>query len=96
MAVIALHQIALKNLKGPLVVLMGRYYYVKRINEMLYDSSKFEEADIKPGTETKFLLQEEDRLTAFLECVKKSKSDQLYKAVYLEVPSQVLNIMHDP
>ena len=40
---------------------------------MLYDSTKFKEVDIKPRTETKFLLQEGDGLTAFLECVKKSK-----------------------
>ena len=39
---------------------------------MLYDSSKFEEVHIKPGTEIKFLLQEEDGLTASLECVKKT------------------------
>lgn len=40
---------------------------------MLYDSSKFKDVDIKPRTETKFLLQEGDELTAFLECVTKSK-----------------------
>ena len=40
-AVIALHHTALKILKGPSVVLMDKYDYIKRINEMLYDSNKF-------------------------------------------------------
>ena len=39
-----------------------------------------EEAGIKAGTETRFLLQKEDSLTAFLECVEKFKSDALHKA----------------
>ena len=52
-------------------------------------------ADIKDGTETKFLLQKQDRLTAFLECLKKIKSDELHKAHYLQVLSHILNIMHD-
>ena len=74
---------ALKNLKGPSVVVMDRHDYIKWVNEMLYDSSKFEEVDIKPGTEIKFLLQEEDGLTASLKCAKKPKSNQLHKVLYL-------------
>ena len=40
-AVIALHHTALKILQVPSVVLMDKYDYIKRINEMLYDSNKF-------------------------------------------------------
>ena len=50
---------------------MDRHDYNKTMYEMLYDSSEFKEVEIKPGTEICFLLQEEDRLTAFQECVKK-------------------------
>ena len=46
---------------------------ILRKNDVLHDSSKFKEVDIKLRTEIKFLLQEGDGLTAFLECVKKSK-----------------------
>lgn len=46
---------------------------------MLYDSSKFEV---------------EDRLTTFLECVKKSKSNESHNVLYLKALSQVLNIMY--
>ena len=50
---------------------------------------------MKPETEIKFPLQKEDRLTAFLEYAQKSKSDELHKALYLLVLSQILNIMYD-
>lgn len=60
---------------------------------MLYDSSKFKDVDIKPRTETKFLLQEGDELTAFLEYVK--NLNKPHKALYIEVLNQILNITHD-
>ena len=54
----------LSNLKGPSVALMERLNYIKRTNEMVYDSSKFEEVDIKPGTEINFTLQEKLKLVS--------------------------------
>ena len=81
-------------MKDPSVVLIDRHGYINRTNKMLYVSSKFEEINIKPETEIKFMLQEEDRLTAFLKWVKISKSDELHKALFLEALSQALNIMY--
>ena len=65
-----------KSNKGISVVLLNRNNYVKRMNEMLSDSSKFKKLDVKPGKE------KEDRLTNFLKKVKLSISDQLYKELY--------------
>ena len=59
-----------KSDKGNSVVLLNRNDYIKRMNEMLSDSSKFKKLDIKPGKGINSLLQQEDRLTNFL---KKSK-----------------------
>ena len=52
------------TLKGPSVALMERLNYIKRTNEMVYDSSKFEEVDTKPGTEINFTLQEKLKLVS--------------------------------
>ena len=49
---------------------------------MLSDSSKFKKLNIKPGKEINSLLQQKDRLTNFLEKVKRSISDHLYKELY--------------
>ena len=48
----------------------------------LSDCSKFKKLNVKPGKETNFLLQQEDRLTNFLKKVRKSISEQLYKELY--------------
>ena len=45
---------------------------------MLSDSSKFKKLNIKPGKQINFLLQQEDRLTNFLNKVKRSISGQFY------------------
>ena len=52
------------------------------MSEMLSDFSKFKKLVIKPGNDINSLSQHEDRLTIFLEKVKKSTSDQLYKELY--------------
>ena len=44
--------------------MMERLNYIKRTNEMVYDSSKFEEVDTKPGTEINFTLQEKLKLVS--------------------------------
>ena len=51
------------------------------MSEMLSDFSKFKKLVIKPGNDINSLSQHEDRLI-FLEKVKKSTSDQLYKELY--------------
>ena len=71
-----------KSDKGNSVVLLNRNDYIKRLNEMLSDSSKFKKLNIKPGKEINFLLQQEDRLTNSLKKVKRSISEQLYKELY--------------
>ena len=71
-----------KSDKGNSVVLLNRNDYIKRLNEMLSDSSKFKKLNIKHGKEITFLLQQEDRLTNFLKKVKRSISEQLYKELY--------------
>ena len=71
-----------KSDKGNSVVLLNRSDYIKRMNEMLSDSSKFKKLDINPGKEINSLLQQDDRLTNVLKKVKKSISDQLYKELY--------------
>ena len=71
-----------KSGKGNSVVLLNRNDYIKRMNEMLSDSSKFKKLDIKPGKAINSLLQQEDRLTNFLKKVKRSISDKLYKGLY--------------
>ena len=68
--------------KGSTVVLLNGNDYIKQLNELLSDSSKFKKLNIKPGKEINFLLQQEDRLTNFLKKVKKSISEQLYKELY--------------
>ena len=55
--------------KGNSVVLLNRNDYIKRLNKMLSDSSKFKKLNVKPGKEINFLLQQEDRLTNFLKKV---------------------------
>ena len=57
---------------------LNRNNYIKRLNEMLSDSSKFKKLNIKPGKQINFLLQQEDRLTNFLNKVKRSISGQFY------------------
>ena len=52
------------------------------MSEMLSDFSKFKKLVIKPGKDINSLLQHENRLTIFLEKVKKSTSHQLYKELY--------------
>ena len=78
--------VALKGLSAnkDLIIqnLLNRNDYIKRLNEMLSDSSKFKKLNIKPGKEINFLLQQEDRLTNFLKKVKRSISEQLYKELY--------------
>ena len=59
-----------KSDKGNSVVLLNRTDYIKRLNEMLSDSSKFKKPSVTLVKEINFLLQQEDRLTNFL---KKSK-----------------------
>ena len=66
-----------KSDKGNSVVLLKRNDYIKRMNDMLSDCSKFKKLDIKPGKDINSLLQQEDRLTNFLKKVKRSISDQL-------------------
>ena len=68
--------------KGKSVVFLNTNDYIKRLNEMLSDSSKFKKLNVKPGKEINFLLQQEDRLTNFLKKVKRSISEQLYKELY--------------
>ena len=62
-----------KSDKGNSVVLLNRNDYIKRLNEMLSDSSKFKKLNIK---------QQEDRLTNFMKKVKRSISKQLYQECY--------------
>ena len=62
--------------------MLNRNDYIKRMNKMLSDSSKFNKLDIKPGKEINSLLQQENRPTNFLKKVKKSISDRLYKELY--------------
>ena len=71
-----------KSDKGNSAVLLNRNDYIKRMNEILSDSSKFKNNDIKPGKEINSLLQQEGRLTNCLKKVKRSISDQLYKDLY--------------
>ena len=40
-----------KTWKAPTVVSMDKHDYIKRVNEIIHDSSKFEEVKIKAGTE---------------------------------------------
>ena len=71
-----------KSDKGNSVVFLNRNDYIKRLNEMLSDSSKFKKLNVKPGKEINFLLQQEDRLTNFFKKAKKSISEKLYKELY--------------
>ena len=56
--------------KGKSVVFLNTNDYIKRLNEMLSDSSKFKKLNVKPGKEIIFLVQQEDKLTIFLKKVK--------------------------
>ena len=47
-----------KSDKGNSVVLLNRNDYIKRLNEMLSDSSKFKKLNVKSGKEINFLLQQ--------------------------------------
>ena len=71
-----------KSDKGNSVVLLNRNDYIKRMNEMLSDSSEFKKLKLKPGKEINFLLHQEDRVTNFLKRVKRPISKQLYKELY--------------
>ena len=71
-----------KSHKGNSMILLNRNDYIKQRNEMLSDSSKFKKLDIKPGKEINSLLQKEDRLTNFLQKMKRHISDQLFKELY--------------
>ena len=71
-----------KSDKGNSAVLLNRNDYIKRMNKMFSDCSKFKKLDIKPGKEVNSLLQQEDRLINFLKKLKRSISDQLYKQLY--------------
>ena len=64
------------------MVLLNRNDYIKQMNEILSDSSKFMKLDIKPRKEINSLLQQEERFISFLKKVKTSISDQLYKELY--------------
>ena len=67
---------------------LNRNNYIKRLNEMLSDSSKFKKLNIKPGKQINCLLQQEGRLTNFL---KKNKSVSSYiKSFIQEVHNLVL------
>ena len=77
-----------KSDKGNSVVLLNRNDYIKRLNEMLSDSSKFKKLNIKPGKQINCLLQQEGRLTNFL---KKNKLVSSYiKSFIQEVHNLVL------
>ena len=45
------------------MVLLNRNDYIKQLNEMLSDSSRFNKLDIKPGKEMDSLLQQEHKFT---------------------------------
>ena len=47
-----------KSDKGNSVVLLNRNDYIKRLNKMLSDSSKFKKLNVKSGKEINFLLQQ--------------------------------------
>ena len=71
-----------KSDKGNSAVLLNRNDYIKQLNEILSDSSKFKKLKAKPRKEINFLLQQEDRLTNFVKKVKKSIWEKLYKELY--------------
>ena len=82
-----------KSDKGNSVVLLNRNDYIKRLNEMLSDSSRFNKINIKPGKEINFLLQEEDRLTNFLKKIKTSITEHI-KCFIQEVHNLVLCMVY--
>ena len=53
------------------------------MSEMLSDSSEFKKLDMKSGKGINSLLQQEDTPSKFLKKIKMSKSDHLYKELYL-------------
>ena len=53
------------------------------MSEMLSDSSEFKKLDMKSGKGINSLLQQEDIPSKFLKKIKMSKSDHLYKELYL-------------
>ena len=62
--------------------MLNRNGYIKRLDRMLSDSSKFKKLNIKPEKEINFLLQREGRLTNSSKNVKRSTSVQLHKELY--------------
>ena len=57
--------------KGNLTVILNKYDYIKRMNEMLLDINKFKKLNFKPGKELNLLLKHEDNLVSVLKGIKK-------------------------
>ena len=83
-----------KSDKGNSVVLLSRNDYIKLLNEMLSDSSKFKKLNVKPGKEINFLLQQEDRLTNFLKKVKSPSVSSYIRSFIQEVLNLVLCMVY--
>ena len=47
--------------KGNSVVILNKYDYIKRMNEMLLGIDKFKNLNVKPGKELNLLLKNEDK-----------------------------------
>ena len=47
--------------KGNSVVILNKYDYIKRMNEMLLDIDKFKNLNVKPGKKLNLLLKNEDK-----------------------------------
>ena len=56
--------------KGNSIVLVNKADYLKKMNELLSDVSKFKEINVKPGKEINLLLQHEGKLLEFLSELK--------------------------
>ena len=59
-------------IKGNSLVILSKYDYIKRMNEMLSDIDKFKKLNVKPGKDLNFLLKHEDKSASFLKGIKKS------------------------
>ena len=57
--------------KGNSTVILNKYDYIKRMNEMLLDIDKFKKLNFKPGKELNLLLKHEDNLVSVLKGIKK-------------------------
>ena len=57
--------------KGNSTVILNKYDYIKRMNEMLLDINKFKKLNFKPGKELNLLLKHEDNLVSVLKGIKK-------------------------